>query len=288
MFTCFLAIRFRCRNETATNNGYKRSFEFQAILLEKVPILLDLWHFQQKIFSQLSILIVLVPFLQTNLLQELGDKNLSRDELARIVEDDFNLLPLLFVGTTSPKAAIRYGCGAVLMSLSAKNPQKLYPYMDNLIELLHSKYRILSWNALGAIANLTAVDVDRRFDAIFECYYDFLESPYMVTVANVVAFSEKIIQNKPYLADRIASELVKVENLKITSHLTEECKLVIAEKAIRTFNTLLNFVKNKAILLVFAEKHQNSSRISLQKTAQAFIIKYEQYKLGTGPTGFES
>ena len=221
--------------------------------------------------------------MQTNLLQRLEDKNLSRDELARLVEDDFDLLPLLFEGTASPKAAIRYGCGAVLMTLSEKNPQKLYPYMDNFVELLHSKYRILCWNALRALANLTSADVDHKFDAIFECYYGFLDSPYMVTVANVVGFSEIIVENKPYLAERIASELLKVENLKTTPHLTEECKLVIAEKAIQTFSTLIQYTKNKTALIEFAEKYQISPRNNLKKMAQTFINKYKQNKLVGGP-----
>ena len=86
------------------------------------------------------------------------------------------------------------------MDLSEKHPDKLYPYMDRFIALLDSKHRILTWNAMAIIANLTAVDVDRKFDAIFDKYYSYLGNEYMVTVANVVANSAKIASNKPYLA----------------------------------------------------------------------------------------
>jgi hypothetical protein len=50
---------------------------------------------------------------------------------------------------------------------------------------------LTTWRYLlcGVIANL-AVDAERKFDAIFERYYGFLGSEYMVTVANVVAFSD--------------------------------------------------------------------------------------------------
>jgi hypothetical protein len=213
--------------------------------------------------------------MQTALLEKLGTKQISKPQLFNLVESDFTLLPTLFEGTASSKASIRYGCGAVLMELAAKHPDKLYPYMDRFVWLLDSKFRILTWNALGAIANLTAADVDRKFDAIFERYFGFLGSGYMVTVANVVGFSEKIIPNKPYLADRIASELLKVENLPTTEHLTEECKLVIAERAIETFDTLMRYTQNRAALTSFAQKHQNSPRTSLREKAQGFIKKWQ-------------
>jgi hypothetical protein len=210
-----------------------------------------------------------------DVLQQLVKKEISKAELFGLVEADFSLLPTLIKGTESPKATIRYGCGSVLMDLSAKHPDKLYPYMDNFVALLDSKHRILTWNALGAIANLTAVDVDRKFDALFERYYGFLGSEYMVTVANVVGFSASIIPNKPYLADRIQAELLKVQNLQTTPHLTEECKRVIAQQAIETFNTLIHYTQNKAPLIEFAQKHQNSPRTALRKEASKFIKKWQ-------------
>lgn len=212
--------------------------------------------------------------MENELLQKLAKKEITKAQLIGQVEADFGLLPELLKGTASPKASIRYGCGSVLMELSAHHPDKLYPYMDSFIGLLDSKHRILTWNAMAIVANLTAVDSERKFDQIFDKYYGYLGNEYMVTVANVVANSAKIASNKPYLADRIMVELLKVENLKVTPHLTEECRLVIAEHAIETFNTLINYTQNKRALIAFAKKHQNSSRASLKKAAQNFLEKW--------------
>jgi hypothetical protein len=213
--------------------------------------------------------------LETDLLKKLGNKEITKTQLFQRVEADFGLLPQLLEGTSSPKASIRYGCGSVLMDLSEKHPDKLYPYMDRFTALLDSKHRILTWNAMAIIANLTGADVDNKFDAIFDKYYSYLGNEYMVTVANVVGNSAKIVSNKPYLADRITGELLTVEDLKVTPHLTEECKLVIAEHAIRTFNTLIKYAQNKESLIAFAQKHQNSPRTSLRKDAQSFIKKWQ-------------
>ena len=67
----------------------------------------------------------------------------------------------------------------------------------------------------------------------------------MVTVSNVVVNSAKIASNKTYLADRIATELLKVQDLKLQPHLTEECCLVIAEQTIKTFSAIVNYTEQK-------------------------------------------
>jgi hypothetical protein len=218
----------------------------------------------------------LVAFVTQNLLAKLESKEISKTELFKIAEADFGVVPLLLSGTSSPKATVRYGCASVLMDLCGKHPDKLYPYMDMFVGLLDSKYRILTWNALAAIAHLTAADSVGKFEKIFDRYYGFLGDDYMVTVANTVANSAEIVANKPYLADRISAELLKVQNLQTTPHLTEECRLVIAEKAIETFDTLIRYTKDKSALIAFAKKYQNSSRESLRKVAQRFLKKWQE------------
>ena len=212
---------------------------------------------------------------EIDLLQKLGNKEITKAQLLQLAESDPSLLPKLLEGTSSSNATIRYGCGSVIVDLSEKHPDRLYAYMESFVALFDSKHRILTWNAMAAIANLTSVDVDCKFDAIFDKYYGFLGDEYMVTVANGVANSAKIASNKPYLADRIASELLKVQHLKATPHLTEECKLVIAERAIKTFNTLINYTQNKTALIAFAQKHKDSPRTSLKKEAQNFLKKWQ-------------
>ena len=211
--------------------------------------------------------------MQSILLEKLGNKELTKKQLYQQVEENFGLLPELVEGTSSAKASVRYGCSSVLMDLSAKYPQMLYPYMDDFVGLLDSKYRILTWNTMAIIANLTSADADRKFDAVFDKYYGFLNNEYMVTVANVVGNSAKIANAKPYLAKKITTELLKVEDLTSTPHLTEECKRVIAEHAIRTFNAYFDLIADKEQVLAFARKHQNSPRATLKKEAQNFLKK---------------
>ena len=139
--------------------------------------------------------------------------------------------------------------------------------MDSFISLLDSKHRILTWNAMAIIANLTKVDEKKRFDEIFDKYYSFLNDPYMVTVANVVGNSGKIALAKPYLIQKITTELLKVENLPTSPHLTEECKRVISEKAIKVFYLFFDKIDQKKKVTSFVEKCINSPRETLRETA---------------------
>ena len=200
---------------------------------------------------------------------------MTKEELLKKVKLDFNLLPTVLNGISSSKAAIRYGCAKVIMDLSEEQPDRLYPYMDFFIDLLDSKYRILIWNAMAIIANLTKVDKDRKFDAMFDKYYRFINDEYMVTVANVVGHSGKIALAKPHLIEKVTNELLKVENISTTPHLTKECKRVIAEKAIKSFNLFFHKIKQKEKVTSFVKRQLNSQRKTLRRAAENFLDKWD-------------
>ena len=212
--------------------------------------------------------------MESELLQKLANKSVTKEELLQRVKQDFSLLPEVLNGVSSSKAAIRYGCAKVLMDLSEEHPEKLYPHMDSFINLLDSKYRILTWNAMAIIANLAKVDENKKFDAIFDKYYGFLNDAYMVTVANVVGNSAKIALAKPHLTEKITTELLKVENISTTPHLTEECKRVIAEKAINSFAVFFSKIEQKEKVISFVARHSNSPRKTLKTAAEDFLTKF--------------
>jgi len=208
-------------------------------------------------------------------LQKLVDKSMTKQELLQKVKLDFNLLPTVLKGFSSSKAAIRYGCAKVIMDLSEEHPERLYLHMDFFVDLLDSKHRILTWNAMAIIANLAKVDKDKKFDAIFDKYYSFINDEHMVTVANVVGHSGKIALAKPHLVDKVTDELLKVENISTTPHLTEECKRVIAEKTIKSFYLFFDKIKQKEKVTSFVKNHLNSPRKTLRRAAENFLDKWD-------------
>lgn len=212
--------------------------------------------------------------MESELLLKLGNKSMTKEELLQKVKQDFKLLPEVIGGVASSKAGIRYACAKILMDLSEECPEELYPHMDSFIRLLDSKYRILVWNAMAIIANLAKVDKDGKFDAVFDRYYSFLKDDYMVTVASVVGNSGKIALVKPHLVQKITSELLKVEDLSTNPHLTEECKRVIAEKAIKSLNVFFERIDDKDKVLSFVKRHVNSPRRTLRIEAESFLNRW--------------
>jgi LPS O-antigen subunit length determinant protein (WzzB/FepE family) len=97
----------------------------------------------------------------------------------------------------------------------------------------------------------------------------------MVTVANVVGNSEKVALAKPHLVQKITSELLKVENISTTPHLTVECKRVITEKAIEYFDVFFDRIEAKDEVLSFVKKNKNSPRKSLKTQAENFLKKWQ-------------
>jgi hypothetical protein len=212
----------------------------------------------------------------SELLEKLGDKLITKEDLLQEIKQDFRLVPVVIDGLSSSKATIRYGCGKVLMDLSETDPERLYKYMNTFVKLLENKHRILVWNGTAIIANLTRVDTDKKFDAIFDEYYRLLDDEYLVTVANTIANSAKIALAKPYLIKKITDKLLWTDKLATTPHLTEECKRVIAEKAIDSFSVFFDKMESKEEVIAFVSKHRNSPRKTLKKKAEAFLSRFGQ------------
>ncbi len=114
----------------------------------------------------------------SGLAQALVDKSLTKEDLLQMVRQDFSLIPLLLSGVDSSKPAVIHGCAKDMLDLSEEHPAKFYLHLELFIDLLDSKYRILLWNALIIIANLTRVDPENKFDAVFGKYYSFLDADY--------------------------------------------------------------------------------------------------------------
>ncbi|MCJ7570584.1 MAG: hypothetical protein MUO82_01725 [Candidatus Thermoplasmatota archaeon] len=212
---------------------------------------------------------------KTDILKKIENKEITKDALVKKIKNNFSLLPEIISGVSSRKASIRYGCSNALTIISEENPKELYPYMDFFIKLLDSDYRILKWASIVIIANLTKVDTENKFDTIFDKYYGYLDDEYMVTVANIVGNSGKIALAKPYLTQKITDKLLKIENISIAPHLSEECKRVIAGHAIKTFDMFFPQIEQKDKVISFVKKHLNSSREILRTESEKFLEKWD-------------
>jgi predicted nucleotide-binding protein (sugar kinase/HSP70/actin superfamily) len=75
------------------------------------------------------------------------------------------------------------------------------------------------------------------------------------------------------MTKKITDELLKVENISLTPHLTEECRRVIIEKTIKFFSSFFDKIEQKEKVVAFAKRQVNSSRRTLSKTTEDFLTK---------------
>lgn len=211
-----------------------------------------------------------------DILEKLGAKEITADDLANRVKVNLALLPAIFDGVSSKNPRIRYGCAKILNITSEEHPDQLYPKWDFFAKLLESDKKILKWNGLIILANLAGVDSENRFEKIFEKYYERMNDGVLVTVSNVVGNSGKIAKAKPHLTERITSKLLRVEELSTTSHLTEECKNILTGKAILAFSEFFDQIKRKDDVILFVKRQLRNTRNATRKKAEEFLQRFDR------------
>ena len=210
---------------------------------------------------------------EDNYLYKLGKNEMVADELIKYVKDDFSLIPMIIDGISSQNPRIKFGCAKTLSKISEDHPEKLYKEIDFFINLLDNKNKIIKWNAMDIIANLTRVDIKNKFDDIFTKYYGFINADTMVTVAHIVDNSGKIALAKPHLIKKITNKLLQLEKIHIKPRLTQECKNILFGKAIIVFNQFFDQIEKPKEVISFIKRQLKNTRTATKIKAEKFMKK---------------
>jgi hypothetical protein len=208
-----------------------------------------------------------------DVLNQLGKKETKAEDIAGTVTENPSLLSEVLDGTSSTNPTIKFKAAKTLAIISRKSPRTLYPKMDFFINLLDSTNNILKWTAIDAVANLTTVDSENKFDAIFRKYYGFLADESMITVGHVIDNSGTIAKAKPHLTDKITGELLKTETIPVGPHLTTECKNILFGKAILAFGAYFDQIEKKDDVITFVKKQLHNTRNATKAKAEKFLKK---------------
>jgi hypothetical protein len=206
---------------------------------------------------------------------EVSKKFNNADRLEREIEKNTSLIPAAIEGLNSPEASVRFKAAKILSLLSQKKPAALYPYFEHLERLLRSPNKILKWNALDILAQLSTVDSDHKFSTIMTRYYDCLKEGNLITAAHVVENSAVIVKAVQDRESEITTLLASVERLTLP---TEECRNILQGKVIETFDRYFILSANKETMLNFAQKQLTNARPATQKKAANFVKKYSPPK----------
>ncbi len=214
---------------------------------------------------------------EADFLRQLGEKGTDIDALLGQVFENPEGLRKLVEAVQAGRGTARYAYEKALRRISEQRPQLLYPHFDALAGLLEDENSFLKWGAIMTVANLTAVDTRKKFEAIFKKYYAPITGPVMVTAANIIASSAKIARAKPALVGDITREILKVERAEFTirGNPSPECRNVAIGHAIDSFDQFFSQIEDKAVVIKFVKGQLGNTRKQVVKKAERFLNKYD-------------
>ena len=176
-------------------------------------------------------------------------------------------------GLASPQARTKYGSAKQLVRLSEGDPGLLYPRFDFFTHLMEGDNRIFRWNASRIVGHLASVDSEGRVDQMLDRILAPITGHEMIGAGNAMQGAADIALAKPYLADRIAREIVKVRNAR---YATPECRNIAAGHAIQALDRFFEHVQKKKPGLAFVESELQNPRPATRKKAGKFLAKWNR------------
>jgi hypothetical protein len=208
-----------------------------------------------------------------NILDQVAAKGTDLSVIADQLINDSKQISILVEALITEKSSKKFAYEKVLRLISAKQPASIYPYFDFFSSLLDHDNNFLKWGAIITIANLTAADAQKKFEALFPKYFAPICGPTMVTAANIIGSSLTIARAKPMLTDAITHEILKVDKAKflLKGKKSPECRNVAIGHAISAFDGLFDKITDKADVLKFVKHQLKNTRKPVAKKAEQFL-----------------
>jgi hypothetical protein len=176
-------------------------------------------------------------------------------------------LPGLLEALKSRDDTERYGSFEVLLRLSERQPELLYPCWDFLAEMLDSANAYWKLIAVRLIANLTSVDTENRFEKIFDKYYNLLNDSVIVA-GHITANSGKIAWAKPKLQAEITARLLNIDKT------SQKHKDLVKAGAIDSFGEFFAESSDKEKIMEFVKQQLTGESPKTRKMAREFLKKW--------------
>jgi len=182
-----------------------------------------------------------------------------------------DLIQTLLAALQHPKPRLRFASARILEQVSEWSPEALYPHFDSFVRLLDQENRILQWEATRILGHLVAADGGHQFDRIFRRFFAPIRGPLMISAANVIAIAPVIAAARPTGADRIARQILRVEQAQ---YQTPECRNIAIGHAVRACQRLLPLLKRPKPVLAFVQRQLTNPRPATRKKAQAVLARH--------------
>ena len=197
--------------------------------------------------------------------------SMSADEIASLIKKDEEALSgakesLLVKRDDDLCSCVKYNSLKALLAVSEETPKKLYSSFDFFVKLLDNDNAYLRFLAVKVIANLTKVDVQNKFNEIFDKYYSLLGDKTSIVPAQVAGVSGIIVNSKPELEEKITNKLLEAENICESRQ-----KELVKGYAVEAFGYYFKKAKEKDRIIEFVKGQKNSESPTTRKKAREFL-----------------
>ena len=164
---------------------------------------------------------------------------------------------------------IRYNSHKVLLIVSQNQPEVLYLHWDFFVELLKRKNNFHKVIGIQILANLAKVDINNKFQEIFDVYHNLIDAKSVMTASHLAANLGKIAKVKPDLRKKITEVLLNIDQ----THHESGRKDLIKAYVIESFREYFEDIKNKEEVIKFIKNQLKSNSPKTRKIAENFIDK---------------
>ena len=193
------------------------------------------------------------------------------DLIVKKVLKDHALLSEVLQSVRAKEDSIRYPNAVALEILSEKYPEIIYPEWDFFLDLLKSKNAYHKSIAISTIANIALIDDKKKFNLIFNEFFDLIDNKSVIVARKLAIYSGRIAKAKPSLRIKITEILLQINETKHNSNRKD----LIKGDIIESFSEYFKDLTDKKEVLDFVKAQLNSSSPSTVKKAKEFLRKWK-------------
>lgn len=215
------------------------------------------------------------PMIDNTFIEEIKIKDLDIAAIAdKIIADKEYRDRVVLYLMTYKEIMVYYNSYYVLAHASEIKPELFYEYWDEFASLLNHKNSYHRDIGMTLIANLTAVDVNNRFDIIFDEYVKCIDDEKFMTAQCCVRNLKKVLKHREDLIEKISEMVLNIEH--ITSYSEKQTELLKYD-ILEIFDSIYDkvAVDHKSRIDIFIRDCMDSISPKTKKMAKRLKKKYE-------------
>ncbi len=200
----------------------------------------------------------------------LTNKNPDINELCKICRDHRPFLDELADNLKEKNETIRYNSVRILSGIAEEQPEKIYPYWNDLKEQLYSKNIIPLLSGIVLISRLIRADSNNYFRSIEDDFFNLFEHKNVIPVRYLLLDIWRVGKARPEYIPRIVEILFSIDGLN------QEHKGLLKGDALLSFTELWELLDQDTRVKVveFAKGLLNSESPKTKKEARKFLQKF--------------